>query len=262
MRLNRAVGMGKVPTAPESLLKVARKRVRFPLISMTPDEFLTWLKGACLLRSKSAAVLRAADVLGVSSTTVWDWMQGRKNVSSGNLHHMETLVRENRLGLVERAEAFARERHEGQVRKFTGDPYFNHPKAVAELAAHYTDDERVLAAAWLHDTMEDCGASYEELAGGFDPYTAALVYLLTNDEDEKKRQGKVKYMVGKISALPPDALMVKLCDMLNNMTETHSKRQSARYADILEAVTLCPPPAWNAVHTELAERIRKANKFL
>lgn len=226
------------------------------------NEFLSWLRPACRLKSQSAAINRAAEVLGVSSTTAWDWFCGRKNTSAGYLLLMEALMRENWLGLVERAEVFARERHEGQTRKFTNEPYFHHPKAVAKLAAHYTDDVRVVAAAYLHDTMEDCGVSYEVLEAEFGPYTAALVYLLTNDDEKKKRMGKVKYMVGKILALPPDTLTVKLCDMLNNMTETRSKRQSARYADILEAVTLCPPPAWNAVHTELAERIRKANKFL
>lgn len=225
---------------------------------MTLDEFLDWLQAKCLLRNRTAAVDRAAAVIGVSTATLWDWITGRYAVKGNNIRHMEVLVRENRLGLVERAEAFARYRHEGQTRKFSKTPYAEHPAAVARLLAEYTDKDYLLAAAWLHDTMEDCGVTYDDLAAEFGPYVASLVFQLTNDEAEKKFQGKVRYLARKLSAMPPDALMIKLCDMLHNMTETRSRSQAEKYMKVLEGVTEKSPAAWNGVHEQLAARIREA----
>lgn len=51
---------------------------------------------------------------------------------------------------------FASEKHEGQVRKLTGEPYVSHPIAVAWAVAHFTDDIEVIIAAILHDVVEDC----------------------------------------------------------------------------------------------------------
>ena len=45
--------------------------------------------------------------------------------------------------------------HEGQVRKYTGEPYLTHPFAVAGLVRSVTDDEDMVAAAILHDVVED-----------------------------------------------------------------------------------------------------------
>lgn len=224
---------------------------------MTLDEFLDWVQTKCLLHNRTAAVNYAAAVMGISAATLWDWVTGRHAVTENNLRLMEVLVRENRLGLVERAEAFARCRHEGQTRKFTGTPYAEHPAAVARLLSGYTDDVCLLAAAWLHDTMEDCGVSYEELATEFGPYVASLVFQLTNDEQEKNFLGKVRYMIRKLRSLPPDALMIKLGDMLHNMTETRSRPQAEKYMKILEGVTEKCPVAWNEVHEQLAARIRE-----
>ena len=103
--------------------------------------------------------------------------------------------------------------------------------------------------------MEDCGVSYGELCAEFGPYVATLVYLLTNDEEEKERLGKARYMGKKLAALPPDALTVKLCDMLDNMTGTRSRRQAETYVEILRRVREKKPAVWNGTHEELAERI-------
>lgn len=95
------------------------------------------------------------------------------------------------------------------------------------------------------------------MAAEFGPYVASLVFQLTNDEEEKKFLGKVRYMTRKLRSLPPDALMIKLCDMLHNMTETRSCSQAERYMKILEGVTAKCPAAWNGVHEQLADRIRE-----
>ena len=57
--------------------------------------------------------------------------------------------------LVARALEFAKKAHEGHKRKYTGEPYVNHPIAVAKIVASVTKDQEMLAAALLHDTIED-----------------------------------------------------------------------------------------------------------
>lgn len=227
------------------------------MIDMTPEEFLAWARhkpfGAPFPKTQTVEFL--VPLLGVSRTNIFTWFSGKVNPSKTSLLLMEALKRENRIRLAERAEDFARHKHEGQTRKYTNDPYANHPETVVRLLSEYTDDERLLAAAWLHDTMEDCGVSYGELCAEFGPYVATLVYLLTNDEEEKERLGKARYMSKKLAALPPDALTIKLCDMLDNMTGTRSRRQAETYVEILRRVREKKPAVWNGTHEELAERI-------
>lgn len=62
-------------------------------------------------------------------------------------------------------------------------------------------------------------------------------------------------MSKKLAALPPDALTIKLCDMLNNMNGTRSRRQAETYVEILRRVREKKPSVWNGTHEALAERI-------
>ena len=67
--------------------------------------------------------------------------------------------------MIEKAMKFATRAHEGQFRKGTQRPYIVHPVEVSEIVAEMTDDEDVICAAVLHDTIEDCeGVSQRLLA--------------------------------------------------------------------------------------------------
>lgn len=61
--------------------------------------------------------------------------------------------------LVERARLFAIAAHAatGQTRKYTGEPYWRHPEEVARLVSQFGHTPEMLAAAWLHDVVEDTG---------------------------------------------------------------------------------------------------------
>ena len=76
--------------------------------------------------------------------------------------------------LVRRAFEYARDKHSGQTRR-SGEPYILHPIAVAAILADLEMGAEVLAAALLHDVVEDCGVSREELAGVFGEEIAQLV---------------------------------------------------------------------------------------
>src|SRR4030065_487955 len=69
-------------------------------------------------------------------------------------------------GLIRRAYAAARQAHEGQVRR-TGDPYITHPLAVAHILAGYGLDAETIAAALLHDALEDPALTLDQVRATF-----------------------------------------------------------------------------------------------
>lgn len=142
----------------------------------------------------------------------------------------ETLawVREARgQDLVRRAYEFAVTAHEGQFRK-SGEPYVQHALAVAGLLAELRMDAETVAAGLLHDVVEDCDVSVEELAGAFGPAVAGMVDGVTKLE-EIKRLGRVgeterneqelESLRKMFLAMARDArvMLIKLADRLHNM---------------------------------------------
>lgn len=86
--------------------------------------------------------------------------------------------------LVTRAVIFAAEAHDGAVRKGTKLPYIVHPMEAAAITAGLTDDQEVIAAAVLHDTVEDTPATREQIEEAFGHRVADLVAA----ESENKRE--------------------------------------------------------------------------
>lgn len=83
--------------------------------------------------------------------------------------------------LTKKAAAFAAKAHAGQKRKYTFEPYFTHVEAVAKAVAAAGGDEAMVAAAYLHDVLEDCPqVSYGELVREFGKDVATLVSELTH----------------------------------------------------------------------------------
>lgn len=84
--------------------------------------------------------------------------------------------------LAERARRYATKAHAAidQRRKYTDDPYIVHPQAVMELVRSVPHTEEMLAAAWLHDTVEDTPTTLGDIDSHFGPKVAELVRMLTN----------------------------------------------------------------------------------
>ena len=95
------------------------------------------------------------------------------------------------LALVRRAYVFASEKHAPQKRR-SGEPYIIHPVEVTEVLADLEMDEQTLAAGLLHDVIEDCGVTAEEISQMFGPEVAHLVDGVTKLQiagvDEGKRE--------------------------------------------------------------------------
>lgn len=140
------------------------------------------------------------------------------------------------ISLTKKALAFAIEKHEGQVRKGSELPYITHPIEVYSIVKKYKDSREIdalCASAVLHDVVEDCGVSIQELSKDFSPLVASLVGELTNDEKEIKKISKSSYMLKKVMNLTSWALVIKLADMMANMSDQPRKKAVLRTKMIL-----------------------------
>lgn len=113
--------------------------------------------------------------------------------------------------LSEKAKQFALRKHAGQTDD-SGKPVFAHPKQVAELLALVGAPEPVVAAGYLHDTIEDTDTTYDELVSEFGKQVADLVYEVTQ-EGAKDRFG---YYFPRLHSR--EAIMIKFADRLSNLT--------------------------------------------
>jgi (p)ppGpp synthase/HD superfamily hydrolase len=131
--------------------------------------------------------------------------------------------------LEKKAWAFAQEAHKGTSRKFSGDPYFEHVRKVFKLVKKFDTRETLGAASLLHDTLEDCPqVTYEILVENFGKEVANLVKELTSKEDLVDAMGKADYLLDKMATMSDDALTVKLCDRLQNLSDHFSASDKFR----------------------------------
>lgn len=122
--------------------------------------------------------------------------------------------------LVEAAMELARAAHAGQRRKDYGTPYVSHPVSVAEvLAGAGIDDEEVLAAALLHDVVEDTELSSEEIAERFGERVADMVLALTDDESIRDYERRKAEHRARVEAAGPDAASIYVADKLANVRD-------------------------------------------
>ena len=122
--------------------------------------------------------------------------------------------------LVDKASAYATSAHAriNHLRKFTQQAYDVHLRAVASRVATVCDDPAVVAAAWLHDIVEDTPATFDEISREFGPDVAALVKDLTDvskpdDGNRAVRKALDRQHVAEASAR---AKTVKLADIIDN----------------------------------------------
>ena len=118
--------------------------------------------------------------------------------------------------LVTSAVIFAAELHDRMVRRGSATPYIVHPMEAAAIAASLTQDEEIIAAAMLHDVMEDCGVSFGELRERFGERVASLV------EAESQTPGtewlaRKQETIDKLSRGDRTACILALADKLSNM---------------------------------------------
>ena len=133
------------------------------------------------------------------------------------------------------ARTFATMAHCQQRRKYTNAPYITHPAAVAELVRSVPHTEEQLAAAWLHDTVEDCGVTIGEIERLFGLTVAVFVEALTDVSrpEDGNRAARKAIDRAHTAKAPPEAKTVKLADLIDNSRSivAHGAKFAAVYLE-------------------------------
>ena len=162
---------------------------------------------------------------GVSSPRISG--AGSRDAEQGSLQDLFAVIEEHSAGpqadrgLIERAYEFAGRQHADQLRQ-SGERFITHPLEVAQICAELRLDSETIAAALLHDTVEDTTASIEEVRGEFGDTVAQLVDGVTKlteitfrSRDERQAENYRKMMVAMASDIR--VILIKLADRLHNM---------------------------------------------
>lgn len=121
--------------------------------------------------------------------------------------------------MIKRAIAFATKAHEGQVRKGTTRPFIQHPLEVGKIVATMTDDEEVICAAILHDTIEDCEEITENIiCEQFGTRVAELVVQESEDKSKTWMERK-SATIARLKVASREIQMIGLADKLSNMRD-------------------------------------------
>jgi hypothetical protein len=117
---------------------------------------------------------------------------------------------------------FAEKNHSGIFRKFSKSTYFDgHVAKVYGILKQYDTRPTLGAACLMHDLLEDTNVTYDMIKQKFGIEIANLVKELTSNDEEVLKQGKANYLLYKMSRMSDDALIIKLCDRLQNMSDMY-----------------------------------------
>lgn len=125
--------------------------------------------------------------------------------------------------LIEHAALFAANAHGAinQRRKYTNEPYIVHPAAVAKIVQSVAHTPEMVAAAFLHDTVEDTEVTLTEIEVAFGAEVRKLVYWLTDISQPEDGNRATRKAIDRdhIALAPAEAQTIKLADLIDN-TET------------------------------------------
>ena len=155
----------------------------------------------------------------------------------------------DRVELIQRAYDFAEEAHGGQTRR-SGDPYIVHPVAAAQMMANLQLDANTVAAALLHDVVEDTGVTVDDIRQRFNSDIAKLVEGATKLEKVDWRAPgadgvQAENLRKMFLAMAEDArvVLIKLADRLHNMRTLDYQKESSRRRIAQETMDIFAPLA-------------------
>ena len=172
-----------------------------------------------------------------------------------------TYLKPDDVQMLEGAFRFSAACHEGQFRK-SGEPYITHPLAVADILADLHLDTQALAAAFLHDVLEDTGTTKIELTDRFGKQIAELVDGLSKLEKlefQSKEEAQAENFRKMLMAMARDVrvILVKLADRLHNMRTLGSMREEKQRRIAAETLEIYAPIAnrigLHAIYQELED---------
>lgn len=137
--------------------------------------------------------------------------------------------------LVARALAKASEDHAGQVRNGSGGlPYIEHPRMVAAMLAAHGYGNETIAAALLHDVVEDSDTTVAELRAEFGEQIADLVAALSDDESIADYRERKEEHRARVADVDGDALAIYAADKLTNLTTIRASVMREGRAEVAE----------------------------
>ena len=124
-------------------------------------------------------------------------------------------------GILERADAFAERKHGHQFRRDGVTPYVEHPRAVMRILRDEfgVSDHDILAAALLHDTIEDTNTDYDDVRGRFGRRVADYVTCMTKDKRLPEARRERDYFF-QLKRSPRGAKLIKVGDTLHNVRDS------------------------------------------
>ncbi len=165
------------------------------------------------------------------------------------------------VALVSRAFEFSDSAHRGQYRK-SGEPYITHPLAVASILSQWRLDAQGLAAALLHDVMEDTSVTKNELEKKFGKPVADMVdgvSKLDQIEFDSREEAQAESFRKMLLAMARDVrvILIKLADRLHNMRTLDAMAQAHKKRIAKETLDIYAPIAnrlgLNALYLELQD---------
>ena len=157
---------------------------------------------------------------------------------------LKTYIKDEDLELIDECYDFAFKCHQGQ-RRITGEDYIYHPISVAYILASINADKETIGAALLHDVLEDCNITREEMEEKFGKEITKIVYGVTkinklnfNDESEVLIANHRKIIVGLAEDVR--VIILKLADRLNNLRTLWAlpeEKQKKKAKETLEILT-------------------------
>jgi (p)ppGpp synthase/HD superfamily hydrolase len=133
--------------------------------------------------------------------------------------------------VIDIARAIAESAHQGQFRSDGVTPYIDHPETVANMVRLYGGTTEAIAAAWLHDVRKNTKVTYDDLLSAKIPiHIIEIVKLLTKSGDQVSDAEFMNIVKD------PNARLVKMCDMLHNLSGTPTFTAAQRYKKHLQII--------------------------
>lgn len=171
------------------------------------------------------------------------------------------------MNIVDKARKFAQRAHRTQLRKYTGQPYFVHLDEVAKLCARHGCNKRTVAAAYLHDSIEDQNVSYDEIHSAFGQDVADMVWALTDEatvQGGPNREQRKKVDRERLAQAPADTQSVKCADMISNTSSIarHDRNFAKTYLPEMRATLVVLTRAKPKLLDLAWERLKQAEALL
>jgi guanosine-3',5'-bis(diphosphate) 3'-pyrophosphohydrolase len=160
--------------------------------------------------------------------------------------------------MLDAAILFAAEAHRGQTRKYNPSlPYIVHPIEVMSIVATVPHSPEMLAAAVLHDVVEDTDVGISDIFKTFGQVTHDLVWAMTDQNSQGNRATRKAAECERWSRQLPSAQTIKIADLISNTSSIveHDPKFAETYLaekrQLLNSLTLGSPTLWSRAYQQL-----------